>query len=641
MSVNKDKKLTSHLWFPREHLSEHWRNQRGWLVGFNVSGLRCNIVEIINANDVSLPECQAMLNTIEGHESASALRQHCKKKTPSVLGVLNQYVGSGTDTPPSSPRSVENEERDLVQKAKHGADIWITVNLDFESVLTVQGHHLPRPKIISTYTLGIPSRAPTEIITYDPVDSEQFHFLARSPSASRREVDLELYNARSLTFEHLLVNTERIGPGGGNSSQNKNSHDNNENEIRSSGSCFEEDDDALISDLDYTLRQINAGSVFSSLLNQAIVKLLHLRSLEESQGVPNVQALQQQERSDGELDDIDHPFFRHGSSGRTVRTVRTGRKRTSSFEQCQIAATTMRNVLEEFGNVAGNNNRNQNRTRTSNSPQKRKDKNNVDHRNRRNLGNHKNHKNQRNQRNHGGHYGHKRNQSVAHSMLYEEEEDLFAPKSCRCVCFQPLVFMLMFTRLIAPTVMRCTTTRLPDVMPFVGGKRLTEISFLARALTTRVHLLCWMPIEIVAVQKPTQDGIIYPNSVRARHHIAVWSTVLVMLFDIGVGVLIGCFAYYNSSRSDVILTKLHRYGNVLHMDVLTEWTIWLMGVPIGLKLNGGLASFLGKCVCVRVLCASFLFFFASSKVVERQIISILILIFFFLSFFFSVFCKGH
>ena len=35
---------------------------------------------------------------------------------------------------------------------------------------------------------------------------------------------------------------------------------------------------------------------------------------------------------------------------------------------------------------------------------------------------------------------------------------------------------------------------------------------------------------------------------------------------------------------------------MLHMDVLTSWTIWLMGVPIGLKLNNGLASFLGTVI---------------------------------------------
>jgi len=69
-----------------------------------------------------------------------------------------------------------------------------------------------------------------------------------------------------------------------------------------------------------------------------------------------------------------------------------------------------------------------------------------------------------------------------------------------------------------------------------------------------------------------------------------------MLLDFCIGVLLGCFAYYNSSRRDVILTELHRYGNVLHMDVLTNWTIWLKGIPMGLKLNDGLASFLGALI---------------------------------------------
>ena len=72
--MNPQKQLTSHLWFPREHLSEHWRERRGWLVGFNVSGLRTNVITIIDASVVSLPECQAMLNIIEGHSSVTTLQ---------------------------------------------------------------------------------------------------------------------------------------------------------------------------------------------------------------------------------------------------------------------------------------------------------------------------------------------------------------------------------------------------------------------------------------------------------------------------------------------------------------------------------------------------------------------------------------
>ena len=135
----------------------------------------------------------------------------------------------------------------------------------------------------------------------------------------------------------------------------------------------------------------------------------------------------------------------------------------------------------------------------------------------------KNEKNEKNGKN--GKDGTKTAAAVTTGIHLEEEDHLVAPKSCRCFFFQPLVLMLMLTRLCASTILWCTTTNFPIFLPFVGGKCLTKISFLARTITTRVHMLCWLPIEIVAVSRDRQNGIIYPNSVRARHHIAVWSTV--------------------------------------------------------------------------------------------------------------------
>merc|ERR1711871_695105 len=41
---------------------------------------------------------------------------------------------------------------------------------------------------------------------------------------------------------------------------------------------------------------------------------------------------------------------------------------------------------------------------------------------------------------------------------------------------------------------------------------------------------------------------------------------------------------------------MHHFYTQLEMDVMTSWTVWLMGVPIGFKLNSGLANFLGALV---------------------------------------------
>ena len=54
-----------------------------------------------------------------------------------------------------------------------------------------------------------------------------------------------------------------------------------ETESRNSNNYFEGENDE-VSDLDYTLRQINAGSVFTSLLNQAIVRMTRVRVHEEN-----------------------------------------------------------------------------------------------------------------------------------------------------------------------------------------------------------------------------------------------------------------------------------------------------------------------------------------------------------------------
>ena len=67
---------------------------------------------------------------------------------------------------------------------------------------------------------------------------------------------------------------------------------------------------------------------------------------------------------------------------------------------------------------------------------------------------------------------------------------------------------------------------------------------------------------------------------------------------VGIGVAVGAFLVSNMQENGFLLHMVHHGGRMLQMDVLTENVIYLMGMPIGFKLNRNLASLFGSVVLV-------------------------------------------
>lgn len=55
--------------------------------------------------------------------------------------------------------------------------------------------------------------------------------------------------------------------------------------------------------------------------------------------------------------------------------------------------------------------------------------------------------------------------------------------------------------------------------------------------------------------------------------------------DLVVGVAACAILWYTPWAVRLVLTTIHSFGEILHIDVLRAWIDWLMGLPAGLKLN--------------------------------------------------------
>ena len=135
---------------------------------------------------------------------------------------------------------------------------------------------------------------------------------------------------------------------------------------------------------------------------------------------------------------------------------------------------------------------------------------------------------------------------------------------------------------------------MPSKLPFFGGKALRELSVFAHVLDIRLRTLCHLPFLFYhASDKFTKTLHIEQRNER---HFKAYSEVVAVIIDIFVGGFVGLVLFHFSKRSDFVLELLHYGGHVLHMDVLTESTKWLMGVPAGLKLNTALTEWIGTLV---------------------------------------------
>ena len=151
------------------------------------------------------------------------------------------------------------------------------------------------------------------------------------------------------------------------------------------------------------------------------------------------------------------------------------------------------------------------------------------------------------------------------------------------------VFMIMIV--FSEMFILVLSTPLPSYLPLLGGLALREVSALAHVLDLRLRTLCHLPIAIDNSRRSRTK--FEPTPVRSRLHFDAYSKLAVILIDIIVGLVVGLVLFNFSSRSAFVLRFLHRGFNILHMDVLTESTVWLMGVPAGLKLNVKLTEWLG------------------------------------------------
>ena len=151
--------------------------------------------------------------------------------------------------------------------------------------------------------------------------------------------------------------------------------------------------------------------------------------------------------------------------------------------------------------------------------------------------------------------------------------------------------IFIIIRIFAEMIILLLSTTCPRYIPLIGGLALRELSALAHVLDLRLRTLCHLPFALNNAKRSQTKHEATP--LRSKLHFDAYSNLTVILIDIFVGVLVGLILFFFSNRSDFVLTALHRGFNILHMDVLTESTLWLMGVPAGLKLNVKLTEWLG------------------------------------------------
>ncbi len=189
-------------------------------------------------------------------------------------------------------------------------------------------------------------------------------------------------------------------------------------------------------------------------------------------------------------------------------------------------------------------------------------------------------------------------QSKTQSNEYHKNDDMANNKErsscCHRIIIKPFVAIYILFLLFFEFAITILSTRLPSTLPYFGGKSLRESSVLAHVLDLRLRTICHLPFLFhSASTKKTK----YLNiELRNELHFKAFSEIFAIGIDILVGLVIGFILFQFSKRSDFVLELLHYGGHVLHMDVLTDSTKWLMGVPAGMKLNTALTEWIGTIV---------------------------------------------
>eukprot|EP00943_MAST-04B_sp_MAST-4B-sp1_P003525 g3525.t1 len=182
------------------------------------------------------------------------------------------------------------------------------------------------------------------------------------------------------------------------------------------------------------------------------------------------------------------------------------------------------------------------------------------------------------------------NSSSTNVLVHDKKKTSY----CHHVIIKPFIEMFILFISFFKFVITILSTRLPSRLPYFGGKSLRESSVLAHVLDLRLRTLCHLPFLFHSASEKNTKYL--HTELRNELHFKAFSEMVAIVIDVFVGIFVGVILLQFSKRSDFVLELLHYGGHVLHMDVLTESTKWLMGVPAGLKLNTALTEWIGTIV---------------------------------------------
>lgn len=145
--------------------------------------------------------------------------------------------------------------------------------------------------------------------------------------------------------------------------------------------------------------------------------------------------------------------------------------------------------------------------------------------------------------------------------------------------FQIALGLLLFLLLLLSKLLN---TKVP------GGGVLKDRSAVAQQLDWRLNEIWRWPYQWMRTRGRWRN-----DAFASAAFVSFWGSVSQVVVDLLLGVLAGVALYAYGPQ---FLALIHTGGQFLHMEVLVESTIWLMGLPAGMKLNENLGHTLGSMV---------------------------------------------
>lgn len=153
----------------------------------------------------------------------------------------------------------------------------------------------------------------------------------------------------------------------------------------------------------------------------------------------------------------------------------------------------------------------------------------------------------------------------------------------------PALYVLLLLRGCAVAILGGLQWRLPARVPLLGGVAPYEVSTFARQLHLKLCEFCTWPHTLVRLHARQRDILrrsAWHSTEALYRDTAAWYDYLHRsLFDVVVGVTVCALFAFAPWAVRLVLTTIHTIGRNTHIDVLRVWIDWLMGLPVGLKLN--------------------------------------------------------